>query len=113
MRPNSKPAPPMPNRLQLKLSAVEDLAEAYAWYEKQRAGLGDEFLIAVARCLDAIERHPKSNAIALKDVRRGLLKRFPYSVFYHVDGELIIVRAIFHHSRQPSRWKQRLRPEGD
>lgn len=103
----------MPNRVQLKLSAVEDLAEAYSWYETQRVGLGDQFLNAVAQCLDGIERHPRGNAVVMKDVRRALLKRFPYSVFYRLDENEIIVRAIFHHSRHPARWKRRLRHEGD
>jgi plasmid stabilization system protein ParE len=101
----------MPSRVQLKLSAAEDLAGAYAWYETQRIGLGDEFLQAVGQCLDTIVQHPRGNAIATKDTRRALVKRFPYSVFYRLAGQEIIVRAIFHHSRDPSRWRRRLRDE--
>jgi len=69
----------------LKLSAVEDLAEGFAWYEASAPGLGDEFLAAVAtftsnRLPGIYDRMPW----AYKNVRRALVQRFPYSVFYGV-----------------------------
>jgi plasmid stabilization system protein ParE len=103
----------MINRVRLKLSAVEDLAEGFAWYERQRTGLGDEFLDALRECVESITRHPRGNAVALNKVRRALVSRFPYSVFYEPMDEEIIVRAIFHNARRPARWRKRLREDGD
>jgi plasmid stabilization system protein ParE len=94
--------------VQLKLSAVEDLAEGYAWYEQQRPGLGDDFLAVVEQCLESIARHPRGNAIATKNVRRAVVRRFPYSIFYEATDHDIVVRAIFHNARKPSRWRKRL-----
>jgi plasmid stabilization system protein ParE len=99
----------MLDHVQLKLAAVQDLAEAYAWYEQQRPGLGNEFLEAVRLCLDSAARHPRSNAIARKNVRRALVRRFPYSVYYEASDDAILVRGIFHHARKPASWQKRLR----
>jgi hypothetical protein len=85
------------------------LAEAYAWYEGQRPGLGDEYLDAIARCVASIERHPLGNAVVMKNVRQALVRRFPYSVFYVILSDEIVVRGIFHAARNPAAWKRRLR----
>ena len=101
----------MSSPVRLKLSAVEDLAEAYSWYETQRAGLGDEFLDEVGKTILSISRHPLSHAIAMKGTRRALVHRFPYSVFYDVLADEIIVRCIFNNVRNPARWRRRLRED--
>ena len=38
--------------------AGQDVAEAHAWYESQRTGLGEEFLNCVDACIEAICRTP-------------------------------------------------------
>jgi hypothetical protein len=101
----------MSSPVRLKLTAARDLAEAYAWYETQRAGLGDELLDEVGKTIDAIARHPLSHAIAVKDTRRALVRRFPYSVFYDVLADGILVRCIFNNVRNPARWRRRLRED--
>lgn len=101
----------MLSRVRLKLSSVEDLAEGYAWYEQRRTGLGDEFLAAVRQCLVSIERHTRANAIAWKNVRQAFVRRFPYSIFYESSDEEIVVRAIFHNTQKPARWRKRLRED--
>lgn len=103
----------MPNLVRLKDSAVEDLAEAYDWYETQQVGLGDKWLDAVGVCLDSIERHPRGNAVAYKDCRQALVKPFPYSVFYQITDQGIVVRGIFHHSRKSAAWRKRLKESDD
>jgi plasmid stabilization system protein ParE len=101
----------MPSPVRLKLSAVEDLAAAYAWYETQRAGLGEEFLEEVGKTVESIARHPLSHAVALKGNRRAIVRRFPYSVFYKVLADEILVRCIFNNVRNPALWRRRLRED--
>jgi len=43
-------------------------------------------------------------------VRRTLLPRFPYGVFYTVKNDLVYVLAVIHHARQPRRWPQGRNP---
>jgi hypothetical protein len=52
----------------------------------------------VDACLAAIERNPTAYAVVHKQVRRALLRRFPYGIFYLVEGETIIALACFHGS---------------
>jgi plasmid stabilization system protein ParE len=99
----------MPQRLFLEPEARDDLAEAFTWYERQRPGLGSEFLAEVARVLEVIEHAPERYAIVRGRTRRVLVHRFPYAVFYILDPDLIAVSAVMHGHRDPRRWQTRRR----
>jgi plasmid stabilization system protein ParE len=85
-----------------------DLAEAYAWYESRRAGLGEEFLGCVDACIEAIRRTPEIHAIVHASYRRALVRRFPYAVFHEHTEATLTVYAVFHTSRDPDKWRRRL-----
>src|SRR5437016_4967805 len=88
--------------------AEQDIAEAYGWYEGQRVGLGEDFLSRVDACIQSILRDPESRRVVHEDYRRALVRRFPYAVFYeYVDG-VVMVYCVFHTSRDPEKWRQRL-----
>ena len=87
---------------------ARDIAETYAWYEGRRAGVGQEFLGCVEVCVEAIRRSPEMNAVVHENYLRGLVRRFPHVVFYeYVEGR-VTVYGVFHASRDPARWRQRL-----
>jgi plasmid stabilization system protein ParE len=88
--------------------AADDIGEAYAWYEQQRAGLGEEFLSCVDACLQTICRMPEVHSKVHEDYRRGLMRRFPYAVFYEHDSSAVTVYCVFHAARDPAKWRQRL-----
>ena len=88
--------------------AEQDLAEAHAWYEQQRAGLGEEFMSCVDACVQSLRRTPKMHQFVYKNYRRGLVRRFPYAVFYDYENKTVTVYCIFHTSRDPAKWKIRL-----
>lgn len=83
-----------------------DVSEAYNWYEDRRVGLGEEFLGCVIR---AICRMPEAYPIVHESYRRGLIRRFPYSIFFEYANETVTVYCVFHNSRDPQKWRQRLR----
>ena len=85
-----------------------DIANAYAWYEDQRIGLGEEFLSCVEACIELIRRTPEINAFIYENYRRGLVRRFPYTIFYEYAGDAITIYSVFHSSRDPRKWLQRL-----
>ena len=93
--------------LVLRPAAAADVEAAYRWYEQQRAGLGNEFLDAVRATLRAIEASPASHAVVHRNTRRGLVRRFPYAVFYRVIGEHVVVVACMHARRNPTKWGKR------
>jgi plasmid stabilization system protein ParE len=97
----------MQPRLLLAPEAQADLAEAYAWYESQRGGLGSEFLAEVAVVLQRIEQMPGAHPIIRGQTRRALVRRFPYAVFYVLDPDVVAVTAVMHGRRDPRRGQER------
>lgn len=94
----------MPLQLAFRRAAGQDLAAAYGWYEAQRPGLGEQFLSAVNASFDLIGQFPEMFALVHGDVRRAIVSRFPYAVFYRVEPRRIVVLAILHTARDPRTW---------
>jgi plasmid stabilization system protein ParE len=88
--------------------AREDLDEAYGWYERQRMGLGEDFLSRVDACVQAIRRNPEMHSAVHLQYRRALVRRFPYAVFYEYLGDSVIIYGVFHSSRDSAKWRDRL-----
>jgi toxin ParE1/3/4 len=65
--------------------AAAETQEAFAWYEAQRKGLGVEFRDELQHTLDTIQANPNQYPVVHRNVRRALMRRFPYGVFYVVD----------------------------
>ena len=72
----------------LRPEAGQDLASARDWYDQQRAGLGDEFLDALALALRVLARDPELPRFYHQKFRRVMLRRFPYKIFYQVVSVL-------------------------
>jgi plasmid stabilization system protein ParE len=81
-----------------------DLAGAYGWYEDQRAGLGEEFLTAVNTSFDAIGEFPEMFVRVHGEVRRAIVSRFPYAVFYRIEPSRVVVLTVLHTARDPGLW---------
>jgi toxin ParE1/3/4 len=88
----------------------DDLAEAAGFYEARAPGLGEAFLQEARRAVDGICAMPERWARVEGPVRRCLLTRFPFALFYVYDGERVLVLSIVHTRRHPDTWKQRLSP---
>lgn len=93
--------------VRIREEAEVDLADAAIWYEQQRAGLGQEFLDQAQSVLDSLPEHPNLYPVVHKTIRRALLGRFPFGVFYSVESEFILVYAVMHARRHPRRWQGR------
>lgn len=90
------------------LEAAEiELDEAFKWYEAQQRNLGVQFLTEFDAAIRRISAYPKSYALLENEVRRCLIKRFPYGVLYGIDADTIII-AVAHLHRNPNYWVVRL-----
>lgn len=87
--------------------ADADLADARAWYENQRAGLGDVFLSRVDEVFTRLQHTPKLYGKIFEDLRLARVHRFPYVVVYRIDDDQITVVAVYHTSRDPRGWQDR------
>lgn len=97
----------MTRRFILRPRAENDIQAAFEWYESQRPGLGPLFLAAVRERLEAIRSFPEPNPIVYRDIRRAVVSRFPYLIFYVVRPDRIAVLAVLHHARNPAVWPRR------
>ena len=93
--------------LLIRPAAAADIEAAVVWYDAQRAGLGDEFVDAVRDALVSVSESPRLHGVIHRDVRRSKLRRFPYSLFYRILDNNIVVVGCFHASRSPLRWRSR------
>ena len=98
----------MVENLILLPEAERDLAEAYAWYEERRPGLGAELLESVEQKLLTVRQRPELFAFVHKQYRRALVQRFPYAIFYEHVEDSIVVYSIFHCAQDPEKWRRRL-----
>jgi plasmid stabilization system protein ParE len=91
--------------LTLRLQAQLDAHDAAGWYENQRFGLGMRFLDEL---VNRIRVSPFQFPEIHPGVKRGLLGRFPYSVYFSVGEESIEVIAVLHQHCHPNTWRDRL-----
>jgi plasmid stabilization system protein ParE len=97
----------MTRRVILRGRAQNDLRSAFRWYESHHQGLGEAFLAAVQDRLKTIAAFPDAHRVVYRRVRRAVVSRFPYLIFYVAKGDRVDVLAILHHSRNPADWPSR------
>jgi plasmid stabilization system protein ParE len=88
-------------------AARAELIDAQDWYEGEAAGMGRRFRQAIDAVIERMSDNPRQFPTVLKNVRRALLRRFPYSLFFVIEDEALTVIACFHASRDPSHWQKR------
>jgi len=93
--------------LLLRPQAQVDVRDAAGWYEDQKAGLGIRFLVELDHVLSRVRVKPFQFPQIDPGVRRGLLQRFPYSVYFSVGEATIEVIAVLHQHRHPDTWRNR------
>jgi toxin ParE1/3/4 len=83
---------------------------AASWYRERSSEAASGFSDAVASGIQSIREHPEAwPAWRRSDVRRRVLRRYPYSIFYVLDREMIVIVAVAHHRRRPGYWLPRMR----
>ena len=97
-------------KLRILSEAVQDLANALQFYETQSPGLGDDFLFEYERALLRIRSFPEAWAPVSTHLRRCLLRRFPYAVFYTKEGTDIVISAVSDLRRNPEKLPQQPTP---
>jgi plasmid stabilization system protein ParE len=91
-------------KLRITEAAEGDIRDAFRWYRGPSPGLGREFRASLNECLERVSRDPLLYAVIMEPVRRALLKRFPYGVFYLLEPEEVVVLGVFHARRDPAVW---------
>ena len=93
----------------IRPEAEADVLEAFRWYNEQISGLGQGFLEELEKAFDSIRANPEANRRIHRELRRVLTRRFPYSAFYTVHEQSVVVVAVLHAARDPRLAKARAR----
>ncbi len=88
--------------------AQAEFEESAERYSRVDPDLGFRFADAVRRTVSQIAATPHRYPIVEADVREAMVPGFPYSVYYRCRSELIIILAVYHHSRDPDGWRNRI-----
>ena len=95
-------------RVVFRRAARTEFEDAAVWYDEQRHGLGEEFIVEIGQSLASAAASPQRYPIVFGDVRRTVARRFPYAVYFRVRSDNLIVLAVFHGRRNPAVWQRRV-----
>lgn len=84
-----------------------EVKASYNWYQEKVDGLGEDFMNELESAYQAIIEFPQTWPKFQRGFRRFLLSRFPFSVIYRKNGNLIYVIAVMHNNKKPGYWLKR------
>jgi plasmid stabilization system protein ParE len=86
-----------------------EVSDAASWYRERSRETARDFAGAVADGVRSIRERPEAWATwRSMDVRHRLLHRFPYSIFFVIENDVVVIVAVAHHRRRPGYWLPRL-----
>jgi plasmid stabilization system protein ParE len=88
-------------------AAQIEARDAQDWYEAQTTGLGHRFRAELDHAVQRLSFNPFQFPTVFTDIRRALLRRFPYALFFRIVDDAVFVLACFHSSRDPRTWQRR------
>ncbi len=97
----------MSYRVVFRRAAIREFEEAALWYDAQRRGLGEEFIYEIEQSLSSAASAPLRYPLVFGDVRRTVARRFPYSIYFRIRSDSMVVLAVFHGRRNPAIWHRR------
>lgn len=96
-------------KAEFQLEARMEFREAVTWYENRDPALGTAFAAEIEASVELITQSPERWRCVEQDVRRCLVRRFPYAVLYSIETDHILILAVMHTSRKPGYWRSRQR----
>ena len=95
-------------RVSLSAQARRDLRKAYDWYEEQAPGLGPRFVRMFVQAVDVASERPTSFPEVEGDVRRVILSKFPFGVFFRIVDDVVRVVRVIDLRSDDRKWRRDL-----
>ena len=87
---------------------AQDILEAATWYHTKNPTLAEQLLLNIEAAYDCIISMPLVYATVYGSYRKVMLHKFPYAIYYLVEGEQIFIHAMIHQAKNPKTWQERL-----
>lgn len=95
--------------VRIRYAAEQDVIEAQRWYEQQQRGLAARFHEEFAATIKVLADTPLIYPEMYRNVRRTVVHRFPYLIWYREDDSIITILACTHGRASPARAGRRVR----
>lgn len=95
-------------KVRILASASQDLVDGYRFYEKQAEGVGAYFLDSLYSDIDSLIINAGIHPIHFGKYHRLLSKRFPFAVYYRIEGQIALVYAVLDCRRKPAWIRKKL-----
>lgn len=95
-------------KIRVLSAAARDLADGYRFYEKQAPGIGAYFLDTLYADIDSLVVNAGIHPVQFGRYHRLLSTRFPFAVYYRVEGEIATVYAVLDCRRSPAWTRSRV-----
>jgi toxin ParE1/3/4 len=87
--------------------ALAEYADAVKYYANQNSNIAQAFINSIEdtvyRIRESSTRYPEID----EDVRRCMMRKFPYAVLYTIEQDYLLILAVMHCSREPNYWRDR------
>lgn len=97
------------NQARFVAAARQEFLAEVIFYNEAQLGLGARFTSAVEEAAARAVAFPLAGSPSFANTRRVVLKGFPFSMFYRLIGDDIVIFAVAHHARRPGYWRERTR----
>ncbi|MCT4664315.1 MAG: type II toxin-antitoxin system RelE/ParE family toxin [Flavobacteriales bacterium] len=97
-----------PFRIELLEEAELDFDKSYGFYHESSPKIADTFLTEINIGFESIKHNSTAFPIVYKDIRKYVVKKFPFMIYYRIEDVCIQVIAVFHTSRSPEIWNKRI-----
>jgi plasmid stabilization system protein ParE len=84
--------------------AIYEFHESVDWYESKTNGLGLRFIDEIDSTIERIKLNPEFYPTVVEDIRKIQINKFPFSVFYKIEEDLLVILRLFHNKRKPIEW---------
>ena len=95
-------------KIRILESAKQDLLDGYSFYERQGEGLGEYFISTLFSDIESLRLYAGVHQVIF-GFHRLLSKRFPYAIYYKIEGDEVIVYAVLGCRRDPKKTEKRLK----
>jgi plasmid stabilization system protein ParE len=92
------------NSVKFVTEAGYEFRDAVDWYESKTNGLGLRFTDEIDSTIERIRLNPELYPAVAEDIRKIQVNKFPFSIFYTIQDDLLVILRLFHNKRKPIEW---------